>query len=72
MRDRSGCRDMFELIYEQAATLCPLTETTVRGLHHELMRYYPKAKHYVGRYKLQSNSVIETNHATKEIRIIGF
>lgn len=66
----AGCRGMLELIYDQAATLHPMAETTIRGLHHELMRYYPKAKHYIGRYKVQSNSVVETNHATGETRVV--
>lgn len=66
----AGCRGMLELIYEQGKSLKPLTEITIRGLHHELMRYYPKAKPYIGRYKIQSNSVIETNHTTKEARTV--
>lgn len=61
---------MLELVYDQAATWYPLTETTIRGLYHELMRYYPKAKRYVGRYKIQSNSVIETNHVKGETRVV--
>ncbi len=66
----AGCRGMLELIYDQALTLHPLTETTLRGLHHELLRYYPKAKHYMGRYKIQSNSAVETNHATGKTRVV--
>lgn len=34
------------------------------------MPYYPAAKPYIGHYKKQSNSVIETNHNTKAIRTV--
>lgn len=66
----AGCRQMLELIYSQAQDWKPLTESTLRGLHFELMRFYPKAKHYAGKYKKQPNSVSETNHVTGQSRII--
>lgn len=66
----AGCRAMLELIYEQGKSLIPLTETAIRGLHQELLQYYPKAAFYMGQYKTQSNSVIETNNNTKEIRTV--
>ncbi|HLB42705.1 MAG TPA: Fic family protein [Gammaproteobacteria bacterium] len=66
----AGCRAMLELIYDQGTSFVPLTETIIRGLHQELMRYYQKAGPYVGRYKGQPNSVVETNHRTGESRIV--
>lgn len=66
----AGCRAMLELIYDQGNSLKPLTETTIRGLHYELMHYYRYAGPHVGRYKVQSNSVIETNHTTGETRMV--
>ncbi len=66
----AGCRSMLELIYAQAKTLKPLSETIIRGLHNELMQYYQNAGPYVGRYKGQSNSVVETNHRTCEKRMV--
>lgn len=66
----AGCRAMLELIYTQGKSFEPLTEIIIRGLHQELMRFYQKAGPYVGRYKGQSNSVVETNHQTGEKRIV--
>lgn len=66
----AGCRAMLELIYTQAKSLTPMSETTIRGLHQELMRYYQKAGPYVGRYKHQPNSVVEVNHQTGEQRVV--
>jgi Fic family protein len=66
----AGCRNMLELIYDQGTTFTPLTETIIRGLHQELMRYYQHAGPYVGRYKGLPNSVVESNHKTKEQRIV--
>lgn len=66
----AGCRAMLDLIYTQGKNLIPLSETIIRGLHHELMRFYQKSGPSVGRYKGQSNSVIETNHQTGEKRVV--
>lgn len=55
----AGCRNMLGLIYTQAKELFPLTETTIRGLHKELLQFYPAASHYLGRYKIASNSVVQ-------------
>lgn len=66
----AGCRAMLELIYAQGRELIPLSETTIRGLHQELMHFYQKAGPNVGKYKNMPNSVIETNHQTKEQRIV--
>ena len=66
----AGCRAMLGLIYDQYSSLTPLTETTIKGLHTELLRYYQKAGHYTGTYKAQPNSVIEKNHLTREVRTV--
>jgi Fic family protein len=66
----AGCRNMLFLIYEQARDLIPFTESTLRGLHAELLRYYPKAKHYLGQYKTMTNSVVEINQVTNEQRVM--
>lgn len=66
----AGCRAMLHLIYEQAAELFPLTEASLCGLHRELLRFYPKAHHFLGRYKTQMNKVVETNHTTGTSRVV--
>lgn len=65
-----GCRDMLTTIYAQGPELFPLTEATIRGLHHDLLRFYPKAQHYAGQYKTSTNQVISRNQATGEERIV--
>ena len=66
----AGCRSMLMLIYEQALDFLPLTESIVRGLHVELMQYYPSAKRYAGKYKTSPNSVVEHNHQKNESCIV--
>lgn len=64
-----GCRNMLSIIYTQAKELFPLTESSVRGLHKELLQFYPPAFHYLGRYKIGSNSVVE-KIGTKITRVV--
>lgn len=66
----AGCRALMEWVYAQAAEWTPLRESTIRGLHGELLKYYPKANHYLGRYKIQSNSVVEYNQLTGKTRSV--
>jgi Fic family protein len=66
----AGCRNMLVLIYGQGRELFPLTETSLRGLHQELLRFYPPASRYAGTYKTVTNSVVEKNHRTGEERIV--
>ena len=61
-----GCRDVMLTIYQQASELFPLTEMSLRGLHHDLLRHYPPAANYAGQYKQTENRVVSTNHATGE------
>jgi Fic family protein len=54
------------LIYLQGHDLFPLSESSVRGLHHSLLSYYPAASGDAGGYKTSSNRVISVNHGTGE------
>ena len=59
-----GCRHILSTIYLQSKELFPLTEVIIRGLHHDLLRYYPQAENFAGGYKKTPNRVIFTNHQT--------
>ena len=61
-----GSRSMLTTIYLQAEEFKPLTQTIVRGLHRELLKYYPPAEHYAGAYKTVINKVISRNNETGE------
>ncbi|HLQ27595.1 MAG TPA: Fic family protein [Acidiferrobacterales bacterium] len=65
-----GCRDILTTVYTQANELAPLTETSIRGLHHDLLRYYRPAAGYAGAYKTAPNRVVSTNHAAREERVV--
>ena len=65
-----GCRQVLSAIYLQAEELSPLTESVLRGLHHELLRYYPQAEHFAGEYKKTPNQVLIINHKTGEQRVV--
>lgn len=60
----AGCREMLRTIYQQATELFPLTEAHIRGLHHDLLRYFPQAGQYAGGYKTTPNKVVSYNHET--------
>jgi len=64
-----GCREVLTTIYLQADELFPLSEAVIRGLHHDLLRYYPGAASHAGGYKTASNRVVSINHATGEHRV---
>lgn len=70
LEEVAGCREMLDLIYSEGSDLFPLTEATLRGLHHELLKYYAPASHYIGRYKIVSNSVVERDVNTGEERTV--
>ena len=65
-----GCRELLSLIYIQGPEMLPLTETILRGLHKELLRHYPAADYFAGRYKSNANQVVSVNHETGEQRIV--
>ena len=65
-----GCRQILMTVYLQATELFPLTETTIRGLHHDLLRYYPGALDHAGGYKVAPNRVVFVNHDTGEKRVV--
>jgi Fic family protein len=65
-----GERQVLTTLYTQAKDFRPLTENTIRGLHHDLLRYYPPAGHYAGRYKAVSNRVIARNDESGEERVV--
>jgi len=65
-----GCRDALITVYDQARDFFPPTESVLRGLHHQLLQYYPAASHYAGQYKTVSNRVVSRNHETGEERIV--
>ena len=55
----AGCRAMLLLIYSNPNDFYPLKENDLRALHYELMSPYKKGKIYAGKYKSQTNSMIE-------------
>jgi len=65
-----GCREMLNTLYLEGPELYPLMETDIRGLHHDLLRYYPKATRYAGSYKESPNRVVSRNHDTGEERVV--
>ena len=65
-----GCREMMNLILLQSGELFPLTETAIRGLHDALLRFYPAASHYAGRYKATTNQVVSSNSQSSERRVV--
>ncbi|MEB3286614.1 MAG: Fic family protein [Vampirovibrionales bacterium] len=65
-----GCREILTTVYLQAKELLPLKEITIRGLHHDLLRYYPDAIEYAGGYKTAPNKVVSKNHETGETRTV--
>ncbi len=70
LEEVAGCREMLAIVYDQSSSLFPLTQSTIRGLHHELLKYYPAANFHLGKYKLVSNSVVEHNNETGEERVV--
>ncbi|MCD4747734.1 MAG: Fic family protein [Thermoanaerobaculales bacterium] len=70
LEEVAGCREMLAIIYAQGATLIPLTQATLCGLHRELPKYYPPAAPYLGRYKMVPNSVIERDETSGAERIV--
>ncbi|MEM7510489.1 MAG: Fic family protein [Bacteroidota bacterium] len=65
-----GCREILNIVFLQGESLFPLSETTICGLHKELLRHYPAATPYAGRYKLTPNQVVSVQQETGEERIV--
>lgn len=65
-----GCREVLSIVYTQAEDLFPLTETAIRGLHHDLLRHHPPDASHAGNYKTSPNRVIAVNNATGEERVV--
>lgn len=65
-----GCREVLITIANQFKELFPLTESTIRGLHNDLLKYYRKAERYKGNYKTYPNKVISINHSTGEEKVV--
>ena len=65
-----GSRQVLSRIYMQGQKLFPLSETIIRGLHHDLLRYFPEASDYAGGYKKTPNNVIYYNHETGEKLVV--
>ncbi len=66
----AGCREVLLTTYSQYKELFPLTETTIRGLHNDLLKHYKKAERYKGNYKTSPNKVISINHSTREEKVV--
>jgi Fic family protein len=65
-----GSRQILSTVYLQAKELFPLTEVIIRGLHHDLLRYYPQAANFAGGYKKTPNRVLFINHQSGEQRVV--
>ncbi len=65
-----GCREVLQIVYEGASYMLPLKESDICGLHKLLLKHYPKASHYAGRYKQHTNRVVMVNHETKESQVV--
>ena len=65
-----GSRSVLSTVYLQADELKPFTQAIIRGLHRELLKYYPPTEHYAGAYKTVANKVISRNNETGEERTV--
>ncbi|MCD4742182.1 MAG: Fic family protein [Desulfobacteraceae bacterium] len=66
----AGCREVLKTIYHQADQFFPLTESTIRGLHHDLLCYHSGSAHHLGGYKTTQNKVVSKNLETREERVV--
>lgn len=66
LEEVGGCREFLQLVYANSKNLKPFAESHLRQLHYELLKYYSKARHYAGQYKIAPNSVVSINHQTGE------
>ncbi|MCP4602492.1 MAG: Fic family protein [Proteobacteria bacterium] len=61
---------MLDTIYLSAAELFPLTQSTLRGLHGQLLRHFPSADFHSGAYKTSTNRVVSFNHNTNKSNVV--
>lgn len=66
----AGCRELLLHVYKSSESFYPLTQVNLRFLHHELLKHYPKAESYAGRYKQVTNRVVSRNQMTGEEKIV--
>jgi Fic family protein len=66
----AGCRSMLLSIYQNYRDFYPLKAVDIRGLHYDLLAPYKNAVNYAGKYKVQSNSVVEVDHETNQSRTV--
>jgi Fic family protein len=66
----AGCRQLLLSIYENPKDFFPIRESDLRGLHYQLMSPYKGAGPIIGEYKVQTNSVVEHNRLTGQIRTV--
>jgi Fic family protein len=66
----AGYRKALQLVLNIYNDLYPLKISDIKGLHREILYYYKKASHYIGEFKTQPNSVIETELHTGKTNIV--
>jgi Fic family protein len=66
----AGYYRVLDILQEQYGELT-LSETLIKGLHNELMRFSSKDNHHRGDYKKQSNRVVATDEAGNERTIFN-
>jgi Fic family protein len=64
----AGCREAMQIVLSDYNQFDPLKISDIKGLHRELLKYYPQANYYLGNYKTQTNSVVEKNSITGKIK----
>ncbi|MEM6772136.1 MAG: Fic family protein [Bacteroidota bacterium] len=66
----AGYYRVLDILQEQYEALT-LSETLIKGLHNELLRFSAKDQHHRGDYKKQSNRVVATDEAGNERTIFN-
>lgn len=66
----AGCREMLINIYASHNEISPLREFNIREFHQILLKHYPQASRYLGRYKQVTNRVVSRNHDTGEEKVV--
>ncbi|MFC1595795.1 Fic family protein [Candidatus Margulisiibacteriota bacterium] len=66
----AGYREALAIVYSFYQDYKKMSESAIKGLHRELLKYYSIADYHLGDYKIQSNSVVEKNDLTGKSRTI--